>query len=391
MRVRYIVVDRVQKVHLQTLCSELEIVKMNDNETINDFLGKISGIVAKFKILGSRLEEEMVKWWKLRLKSYEERLKSLDERDEEQGKLLLTNGDYDGRQYRQVRSWGRGFYKSERGRGRGSVEKFPHVDPLALKLLERLLAFDPKDHPSAEEILEYHPQMLQEYLHGGEQTSFLYPRERVPAPKEEGSSQEDLDKRPEYVASTLESPPQQAEGGENLRKLQCSKPIKECKYQCFQVYRIQRNTRGRIGFRATRCGVRDEIFCSEVARINTFVSRFIHGSQKKKKRRLIATLCNHVESKKASNKVITFGRKRLKSLDERDEEQGQLLLTNGDYDGRQYKRVRSWGRGFYRSERGRGRGSIEVIRVGLSTMIVKSMDTLEISVQNGKTMKVKPI
>ena len=82
---------------------------------------------------------------------------------------------------------------------------------------------------------------------------------------------------------------------------------------------------------------------------------------------------------------------RLKSLDERDEEQGQLLLTNGDYDGRQYKRVRSWGRGFYRSERGRGRGSIEVIRVGLSTMIVKSMDTLEISVQNGKTMKVKPI
>lgn len=73
---------------------------------------------------------------------------------------------------------------------------------------------------------------------------YIFVRERVPAPKEEGSSQEDLDKRPEYVASTLESPPQQAEGGENLRKLQCSKPIKECKYQCFQVYRIQRNTRG---------------------------------------------------------------------------------------------------------------------------------------------------
>lgn len=46
--------------HLQTLSSELEIVKMNDNETINDFLGKISGIVAKFKILCSRLEEEVV-------------------------------------------------------------------------------------------------------------------------------------------------------------------------------------------------------------------------------------------------------------------------------------------------------------------------------------------
>ncbi|GAA0184249.1 non-receptor serine/threonine protein kinase [Lithospermum erythrorhizon] len=100
-------------------------------------------------------------------------------------------------------------------------QKFPNVDPLALKLLERLIAFDPRDRPSAEqaladpyfyglaniedepkaqpiskfefaferrnltkddmrqliyrEILEYHPQMLQEYLHGEEQTSFMYP------------------------------------------------------------------------------------------------------------------------------------------------------------------------------------------------------------------------
>ncbi|GAU16282.1 hypothetical protein TSUD_299140 [Trifolium subterraneum] len=100
-------------------------------------------------------------------------------------------------------------------------KKFPNVDPLALNLLERLLAFDPKDRPSAEEalsdpyfhglsnverepstqpisklefeferrkltkddvreliyreILEYHPQMLQEYLSGGDQTSFMYP------------------------------------------------------------------------------------------------------------------------------------------------------------------------------------------------------------------------
>ncbi|KAG8476206.1 hypothetical protein CXB51_033139 [Gossypium anomalum] len=117
--------------------------------------------------------------------------------------------------------------------------KFSNVDPLALRLLERLLAFDPKDRPTAEEvrllsesvfpksmkkgkealadpyfyglanvdrepttqpisklefeferrklakddvreliyreILEYHPKMLQEYLRGGEQTSFLYP------------------------------------------------------------------------------------------------------------------------------------------------------------------------------------------------------------------------
>ncbi|KAJ7970283.1 Mitogen-activated protein kinase [Quillaja saponaria] len=100
-------------------------------------------------------------------------------------------------------------------------QKFPNADPLALRLLERLLAFDPKDRPTAaealsdpyfnglanvdrepstqpisklefeferrkltkddvreliyREILEYHPQMLQEYLRGGEQTSFMYP------------------------------------------------------------------------------------------------------------------------------------------------------------------------------------------------------------------------
>ncbi|KAK8521392.1 hypothetical protein V6N13_077499 [Hibiscus sabdariffa] len=100
-------------------------------------------------------------------------------------------------------------------------QKFPNADPLALRLLQRLLAFDPKDRPTAEEaladpyfyglanvdrepttqpisklefeferkklakddvreliyreILEYHPQMLQEYLRGGEQTSFMYP------------------------------------------------------------------------------------------------------------------------------------------------------------------------------------------------------------------------
>lgn len=32
-------------------------------------------------------------------------------------------------------------------------QKFPHVDPFALRLLECLLAFDPKDRPSAEEVM----------------------------------------------------------------------------------------------------------------------------------------------------------------------------------------------------------------------------------------------
>ena len=31
-------------------------------------------------------------------------------------------------------------------------KKFPNGDPLALRLLEKLLAFDPKDRPSAEAV-----------------------------------------------------------------------------------------------------------------------------------------------------------------------------------------------------------------------------------------------
>ncbi|KAF2305519.1 hypothetical protein GH714_006162 [Hevea brasiliensis] len=100
-------------------------------------------------------------------------------------------------------------------------KKIPNADPLALRLLERLLAFDPKDRPSAEEaladpyfhdlankehepsrqpisklefefekrklteddvreliyreILEYHPEMLKEYLRGTDHTHFVYP------------------------------------------------------------------------------------------------------------------------------------------------------------------------------------------------------------------------
>jgi serine/threonine protein kinase len=100
-------------------------------------------------------------------------------------------------------------------------QKFPNVDPLALRLLQRLLAFDPKDRPTAaealadpyfkglakverepscqpiskmefeferrrltkddireliyREILEYHPQLLKDYLNGSEGSNFLYP------------------------------------------------------------------------------------------------------------------------------------------------------------------------------------------------------------------------
>lgn len=34
-------------------------------------------------------------------------------------------------------------------------QKFPNVDHLALRLLERLLEFDPRDRPSAEEVRSF--------------------------------------------------------------------------------------------------------------------------------------------------------------------------------------------------------------------------------------------
>nr|KYP73273.1 Mitogen-activated protein kinase 19 [Cajanus cajan] len=100
-------------------------------------------------------------------------------------------------------------------------QKFPHVDPMALSLLQKMLAFDPMDRPTAKEaladpyfkglakverepsckpiskfefeferrrmmkedvrellyreILEYHPQLLNDYINGSKGTNFIYP------------------------------------------------------------------------------------------------------------------------------------------------------------------------------------------------------------------------
>ncbi|XP_071699570.1 uncharacterized protein [Rutidosis leptorrhynchoides] len=150
IKTRYLGAERVQKAHLQTLRSELEMLKMKENETMNDFSGKISAIVAKFKSLGSNLEDEVVvrkllnsapkKYLPIiasieqysdlekmsfdealgRLKAYEERLKSHDEEGEEQGKLLFARGGHDGKQGGRGRGRGREFGRGERGRGRGT-------------------------------------------------------------------------------------------------------------------------------------------------------------------------------------------------------------------------------------------------------------------------------
>lgn len=177
------------------------------------------------------------------------------------------------------------------------TQKFRNADPMALRLLERLLAFDPKDRPTADEaladpyfaplanverepsrhpisklefeferrklakddvreliyreILEYHPQMLEEYMKGGEQISFLYPsgvdrfkrqfahleehyskgergsplqrkhaslpRERVVASKDGNNEQHinEQERSVDSVARTTVSPPRSEDDGQN--------------------------------------------------------------------------------------------------------------------------------------------------------------------------------
>nr|GEU92465.1 zinc finger, CCHC-type [Tanacetum cinerariifolium] len=116
IKVRYIGAELVQKTRLQILRNELEMLKMNDNESINDFAGKISGIVAKIKSLGSTLEEEKQCG---RVKAYEERLQIIEAKDEEQGKLLLAIEQKHGENSGSEKGCRRNFDRGGRGRGRG--------------------------------------------------------------------------------------------------------------------------------------------------------------------------------------------------------------------------------------------------------------------------------
>nr|GEU28798.1 zinc finger, CCHC-type [Tanacetum cinerariifolium] len=130
-----------------------ESIKMNDNESSNDFAGKISGIVAKFKSLGSSLEEEVIvrkflnsvpnKYLPIvapieqysdletmpfeevvgRVKAYEEMLQSLEAKDEDQGQLMMASEQKHGENSGHGRGRGRNSERGGRGRGRGRGDK----------------------------------------------------------------------------------------------------------------------------------------------------------------------------------------------------------------------------------------------------------------------------
>ena len=157
IRSRHMGADRVKEARLQTLMSEFERLKMKDNDTIDNFVGKLSEISSKSAALGEIIEEpklvkkflnclprkkyihmvaslEQVLDLKTtsfediigRLKAYEERVADDEEEAQDNSKLMYANTeppqnnsqrDYNG-DYRSRGRGGRSYGRGGRGRGR---------------------------------------------------------------------------------------------------------------------------------------------------------------------------------------------------------------------------------------------------------------------------------
>lgn len=160
IKTRHVGAERVKDARLQTLMSEFDRLKMKEADKIDDFGSKLAEIAAKSAALGVSIEEpKLVKKFLSglprrkyihmvasleqlldlnttsfedvlgRLKAYEERISEEDDSQEEQTKLMYTEGqtsqynreyNRDTRDYnRDSRGRGRGGRTNYRGRGRG--------------------------------------------------------------------------------------------------------------------------------------------------------------------------------------------------------------------------------------------------------------------------------
>ncbi|KAL7584618.1 uncharacterized protein LOC111910249 [Lactuca sativa] len=132
LKTQYLRVDRVRTARLATLKMELESLRMKEDETVDDFVTKLSGLASKVRSLGYELEEgDLSNVFELdsmlfdepvgRLKAYEERIRGTEKVEDTQGGLLLASDEKshvckhcgNGRSNRD--DFGHG-----RGRGRGS-------------------------------------------------------------------------------------------------------------------------------------------------------------------------------------------------------------------------------------------------------------------------------
>ncbi|XP_076939723.1 uncharacterized protein LOC143608606 [Bidens hawaiensis] len=60
LRVRFLGADRVQRARLASLRREFEQLRMNETDTIENFVGKLAGFVSRYTSLGSNLEDEVL-------------------------------------------------------------------------------------------------------------------------------------------------------------------------------------------------------------------------------------------------------------------------------------------------------------------------------------------
>ncbi|KAL4583261.1 hypothetical protein LXL04_007829 [Taraxacum kok-saghyz] len=150
-KTRYLVVDRVRTARLATLKRELESLRMNEGETVDNFSAKLSGLASKAPSLGHELEEvDLVKrlldsmpksflqivasieqCFELdtmlfdeafgRLKAYEERIKGSEKMEDIHGGLYLSREEKsDGCMHCGSGGSHRDGFGRGRGRGRGS-------------------------------------------------------------------------------------------------------------------------------------------------------------------------------------------------------------------------------------------------------------------------------
>ncbi|XP_076934950.1 uncharacterized protein LOC143601425 [Bidens hawaiensis] len=123
LKAQFVGAERVQKARLLTLKSEFEKLKMAEDETVDQFAGKITdkyfNLVASIEQtvdLDSMRFEDVVG----RLKALEERLRGRERASNSQGRLLFnrTESNYKGKSYDQSGSRGKGWPSSQ-GRGKG--------------------------------------------------------------------------------------------------------------------------------------------------------------------------------------------------------------------------------------------------------------------------------
>ncbi|KAL4585341.1 hypothetical protein LXL04_009959 [Taraxacum kok-saghyz] len=148
---RYLGVDRVRTARVATLKRELEGLRMKEDETIDNFVTKLSGLASKARSLGYEIKEgDLVKrlldsmpksFLQIvasieqcfvldsmlfdeavgRLKAYEERIKGMEKTEDIQGILLLASGE-NSNVCKHCGNGGsnRDGFGHGRGRGRGS-------------------------------------------------------------------------------------------------------------------------------------------------------------------------------------------------------------------------------------------------------------------------------